>query len=65
MTTEEYRKTYAVYGVSYADHCIQAGLDMSPQGFRDYVEGRKRLEGSLSSPLRPPLSQGAPSAEDV
>ena len=43
MTTEEYRKTYAVYGVSYADHCIQVGLDMSPQGFRDYVEERKRM----------------------
>ena len=65
MTTEEYRKKYAAYGVSYADYCIKAGLDMSPQGFRDYVEGRKRLEGSLSSPLRPPLSQGPPSAEDV
>jgi hypothetical protein len=38
MTTEEYRKTYAAYGVSYADYCIKAGLDMSPQGFRDYVE---------------------------
>jgi hypothetical protein len=48
MTIEEYRKTYAAYGVSYADHCIQARLDMSPQGFRDYVEERKRLENHYS-----------------
>ena len=48
MTTEEYRKTYAAYGVSYADHCMLAGLDMSPQGFRDYVEERKRLVNNYS-----------------
>ena len=37
MTTEELKEMYAEY-------CMEGGFQISPQGFEEFVEWRKRVE---------------------
>ncbi len=42
MTTEELKEMYAEY-------CMEGGFQISPEGFEEFVEWRKRVEALFKS----------------
>ena len=44
MTEEDYEEFYEDYRALYTTYCMEGGFQISPEGFEEFVEWRKKVE---------------------
>ena len=49
MTEEEYEEFYEDYRALYTTYCMEGGFQISPEGFREFVEWAAGLDINLGN----------------